>query len=350
MSGYFSELAHHTGLSLERGASKDANNFPAEPSAGVQLPDRAPTEPLHVEEISFTAAPAPDAAKDNSERLGTLSDRDGVGPSTREVHLPEQTKSKDLYQLHGTVLMSKGMTDSSPGIAWEESPVGFTGSAGASSNLREPSPVENFPASGPVVSRADEKSAERQSLPQESLSIPYDSIEIVESRSIIRDRQAQLHPAARQGANDAGEPEPTGNPERDAIHDEDVERTTTVHNYLKEVRAWVSAPPEPDRQELEWQRDAERLPAPHRAERPLASHNDAVDLEREIQPAHGRAARSETLEVQDLNLSIGTISIIIEEPKQIAPTAHQPSVRVDSSRERPASEPTRLSRYYLGRW
>jgi hypothetical protein len=123
-----------------------------------------------------------------------------------------------------------------------------------------------------------------------------------------------------------------------------------VHNYLKEVKAWVSAPPQLDQRQLEWQRDAEGLPAPHGAEQSLATQGDAFALERAVQPAALRPTRPETLEAQDLNLSIGTISIVVEAPKQIAPAVLQAPARVDGPRERAASEPTRLSRYYLGRW
>jgi hypothetical protein len=73
-------------------------------------------------------------------------------------------------------------------------------------------------------------------------------------------------------------------------------------------------------------------------------------LEPEVEPTPPRPGRPEALEVQDLNLSIGTISIVIEEPKQTASAALPAPPRVERSPERPASEPTRLSRYYLGRW
>jgi hypothetical protein len=129
-----------------------------------------------------------------------------------------------------------------------------------------------------------------------------------------------------------------------------VERETIVRNYLKEVRAWVSAPPDIDQRELDWQRDADRPPAPRATERSLVSHSDVFALESEIRPATPKPVRSESLEVQDLNLSIGTISIVIEEPKQIVPAAVPAPTSMDSSSGRVASEPTRLSRYYLGRW
>ena len=60
--------------------------------------------------------------------------------------------------------------------------------------------------------------------------------------------------------------------------------------------------------------------------------------------------RPEGLEVQDLSLSIGTISIVIEEPAQTVPAAIPAPPRADGLPEPPASQPTRLSRYYLRPW
>jgi len=126
----------------------------------------------------------------------------------------------------------------------------------------------------------------------------------------------------------------------DAVRDEHSEREITAHSYLEEVRAWVAAPPDLDHRELERQRDAQRLPA---------GHDDVFALEPEAESTSPRSGRPEALEVQDLNLSIGTISIVIEEPKQTAPAPLPVPPRADRSPERPASEPTRLSRYYLTR-
>ena len=352
MSGYFSQLAHHTGLSLERGANKSASSFAAEPTVAVQRPESGPLNPLHVEEIAFTSAPAPVTVESNSERRATLSERDRAAAGTTDVRSLKQTESKEYDHLQSAGATAKPSIDVSRDELWEESRIAFTDSASSTMNSPEHFAVENFPASKPPATRPDEaSSAERRALSQESIAIPYDSIEMAESRSAARDPEAQGRQAPRPEAKDAGQPKPTmDRGPADAVRDQQVERETIVHNYLKEVRAWVSAPPELDQRELEWQRDAERSPAPHDAEQSLATHSDVFALEREVQSAAPRPARSESLEVQDLNLSIGTISIVIEEPKQIAPAAVQAPARVDSPRERPASEPTRLSRYYLGRW
>jgi hypothetical protein len=347
MSGYFSQLAHHTGLD-----GKIGSGLAAEPSITVRGPESAAPQLMHVEEISFTAAPAPDAAQASNEGPTTFPVGDRVAAHTTDVRSREHEEPKDDAHFHGVEATERRASDPSQGAFREASTIAFTGSVPPTRTSRELSGVEYLPASNPVRAPHDEPSAaDRRSQPAESIAIPYDSIEIVESHSVARDLQARNREAPRPGAKDPGQADARGNREAGgASRDRQAERESIVGNYLKEVTAWVSAPPELDRQDLESQRDAQRLPAPHRAERPLASHDDVVDLGREIQPAGGRAGRSETLDVQELNLSIGTISIVIEEPKQVAPTPHQPPVRVDSSRERPMSEPTRLSRYYMGRW
>jgi len=101
------------------------------------------------------------------------------------------------------------------------------------------------------------------------------------------------------------------------------------------VRAWVSAPPEFDQVELERPREPARPSSGDDADRSIGVRNREFALE---------------AEVQDLSLSIGTISIVIEEPKQTAPAVQPAWPKVDSSAAPPASEPTRLSRYYLEPW
>jgi hypothetical protein len=217
--------------------------------------------------------------------------------------------------------------------------------------LGEDLAAEGFSVSEAPATRLDQSGVGRRVLTQESIGVPFDSIEIVESQF------AQPYPEARGPQAARGAPPRVdetaalapGAPS-DSVDDEPAQRETIVRNYLKEVRAWVSAPPELDQRQPEGRRDAERLPALAVAEQFLANRGDAFPLDREVRRPTHLPTVSETLDVQDLNLSIGTVSIVIEEPKQIAPAGLQPPPRVDGPRERPASEPTRLSRYYLGRW
>jgi hypothetical protein len=136
-----------------------------------------------------------------------------------------------------------------------------------------------------------------------------------------------------------------------------VEREEIVRRYLHEVTTWVAAPNELDSADRERSQGAPRPPSRdgearspgvrHRVAAigseiaPLGGEREVHELEREVQES-GR-------EVQELSLSIGTISIVIEEPEQIAP-AQPPSPRVDRAPAQPVSEPTRLSRYYLEPW
>lgn len=320
MSGYFSQLAHHTGLNIEPPVTRAAKGFETEPTIAIHGAEKVPPESMHVEEIAFTAAPAPRTVEGSSETHAAFPDRDRVAAST-----PRHTEPKDDDHLHSDAATAKRSIDVSSGPSWEGSGIAFTDAASAR-NSPERSSVEPFPTSKPPATRPDDPSAaEQRSLPQESVAIPYDSIEAVDSQSAARDAQTRSR-------------------------DEAVERETIVRNYLQEVRAWVSAPPEIDQRELDWQRDADRPAAARVAERSLVSRSDVFTLEHDVQPATPQPARSESLEVQDLNLSIGTISVVIEEPKQIAHAAVPTPRSMDSSSGSQASEPTRLSRYYLERW
>jgi hypothetical protein len=118
------------------------------------------------------------------------------------------------------------------------------------------------------------------------------------------------------------------------------DREVVVRDYLKEVRAWVAATPETDESEFDRQPQSE----------PQRSDDVVFALERETEaPPRTTPGELRAPEAQDLNLSIGTISIVIEEPQRSVvapvvvppPVAHAPETR---------SEPTRLSRYYLRSW
>lgn len=302
MTGYFSQLARHTGLGFEPGATMTAGSAAAELPVAVQPPQSAPPAPPHIEEIVFTA-PAPGAVEGSSEGLVSSVGADG----------DDHPRS--------AAATAKRWIDVSP------DPESGTG------NPRGRSAEEQSPAGEPRVVQLDEwATAERQPGPQEPIEITRESIEMVESRPEVKDPDPPQPTRVREPA--------------DAVRDEHLEREVIVHSYLEEVRAWVAAPPEPDQREL-GQRELEQRRV---AQRPPAGRSDVFALEPEAEATVPRSGRPEALEVQNLNLSIGTISIVIEEPKQTAPAALPAPPRADRPPERLASEPTRLSRYYLTRW
>jgi hypothetical protein len=127
---------------------------------------------------------------------------------------------------------------------------------------------------------------------------------------------------------------------RDEGRDIRIEREVIVHRYLKEVRDWVAASPALDDGTPGRQQDAGQP----------RDHGAVVGLEegrRTLSPA--RPTPSAPLNVEDVSLSIGTISVVIEEPPS-SPAVQRPPALAPPSPERAVSEPTRLSRYYLRRW
>jgi hypothetical protein len=111
----------------------------------------------------------------------------------------------------------------------------------------------------------------------------------------------------------------------------------TVHDYIREVSAWIAAQPETSdtetdtMYELETPRDVRTLIGSERQKNKTASSVPARDSEPEF---------------DDVSLSIGTISIVIEEPKPSVMTS-QPTAVAQPFAQEGGREPTSLSRYYL---
>lgn len=339
MTGYLSQLARQTGLVFEPVTGIAARSV-ATASPVVQRPDNGPP---HVEEISFTSAPTHDAPELRSDGLtstatvfaNSLMDRDDPAANTTDGWNREQMESRAADRSSS----AKRGRAVSPDVASEDTRIVFTESESGGRFAAE----QSF-AGVPRAVRPDDRSGtERQpGSPKPTEGIP-ESIELVESQfAALGPRAAGLR-ASQSEAKYSDQPQPTSVGEStDAARHEHGEREMIVRNYLKEVRAWVAAPTELDQSELE---------RPRARERRAAEHKEVFALASEVEPTVPRPGRPETSEVQDLNLSIGTISIVIEEPKQAAPAPFAAAPRVERAPERPAGpEPTRLSRYYLRRW
>lgn len=346
MSGYFSQLAHHTGLDAKIGSG-----LAGESAVAAQGPDSGP-DPMHVEEISFTGAPTSDTAQGRGVSPGTFKDRDRTAARTPDLPIPELEPTGHDAEVHGADAKVVRATDPSQDVPREASNTAFADVAAATSSSHEFSVLEHFRASQTVPAHAKTPSFEdRQSPPQESIAIPYDRIDIVERHSAAQDRETRTREGSHSEVKDARQSELTRDREpRDAGRDGHMEREVAVGNYLKEVVAWVSSPPELDQHEPESQSDLAQRSSPLRAEQDLASDGNAFAPQRKAPTAVRRSNGSETMDAQDLSLSIGTISIVVDAAKQIAPALPQAAARVDGPRERSTSEPTRLSRYYLERW
>jgi hypothetical protein len=345
VTGYFSQLAHHTGLSFAPpGATMTGNGIATQFPIAGQPAESAPPASPEIEEIVFAAAaaaPAPAPINGNSESLVGASSVGANSLPDRESAAAATTDGDDHPR---SVPEAKRLIDVSSDTSWEESRIAFTESQSATREPREHSAEEQAPeGERRMVSPGERSGVERRPHRRESTEITAESIEAAEIRFATQGERPRGRHAPRSEAKESDPPQPTSLGEAaNAVRDEPLVRKMIAHRYLNEVKAWVAAPQTFDHREAERQRDAQRPPAGHR---------EVFDLEPQLEPTTAlQSARPEALEVQDLNLSIGTISIVIEEPAQAAPAAPPVPPRSDRALERPASEPTRLSRYYLARW
>jgi hypothetical protein len=123
--------------------------------------------------------------------------------------------------------------------------------------------------------------------------------------------------------------------------EERIERQLLVRNYLKEISEWISTPASSPEEEPVSFISANRFEsAEDQAHRTPRSNVALLDQSRMDLP-----------EQQDLSLSIGTIKIVIEEPRKDVPAPPAPAAKPEPAFERTTTAaPTDLSRYYLNRW
>ena len=113
-----------------------------------------------------------------------------------------------------------------------------------------------------------------------------------------------------------------------------------VRNYMKEVRAWVAGAPTQDESAPEL---SDWLEAPQ-------ARRDVFAFEHERDATAFPHQQSAEPQVQDVSLSIGNISVVIEEPQSNAPAPIAAPPAAERSHGRTDREPTSLSRYYLSPW
>jgi hypothetical protein len=356
MKGYFSQLARHTGLTLESGKTSAASSALTASTVVARHERSTPMAPLHVEEVAFTGS-SPVAAADISERseqgltdLGPFGTTSPSAEASTSVELPgdaaeHSSEARDAGNPEGAPQTTPHAVIRQPShTSLEEVHVRYTASE---SKIRKPqahTAKKQISASrqGLAEFSAEDSQARQKPGPPELLEIA----ETAEGHLA-----GQEHLAGQRAWSAANQPrrplEANNLPGRvveqtDAPVDEQSERDATFQNYLKEVRAWVAAPPEVDGGGFERER-------PEDAQRERSRGIVALDLEMNT-ASSSLYARTQEPEVQDLNLSIGTISVVIEEPKQGVPSPPLAPPRAERTTERATSEPTSLSRYYLRSW
>lgn len=408
MKGYFSQLAHRTGLVAGPGRSSIVGNgnTPAFADSLAQ-PSDAPGGPLHVEEISLTASPQDAAAtaglpqtrtagpaqNEPAEAIGFEPSREitTVGPesSDSESRAVESSHAESLTlspvetparpPLHiETVEVTPLLSMKVSPVASEVLPPTSEVSAEAfrdvtpeSKTLERGGPSKAESSAGNELEGEDGRERHVLSVQEERhvLSVQeYETqavspelsemVEITEARfSTQEEEQQQRERGARFDPRQPAQPSRGNNQElsrpvvsfeeqTNAAPSEVASREESFQNYLREIVEWVSAPPV---MEAEVWEKGSRAQEAQQTENTFAVKHDGSKHDSDVPPASLQTPAEEGPEVQDLNLSIGTISVVIEEQKPqaaVLPPAPPPP-RAQSTAARADAERTSLGRYYL---
>ena len=337
MTNYFSRLARTTGLHFGAAPAPRAAPERETTPAHTPLDAAAGEQPPHVEELRFVEAePAPAPPSEPPPR-------DDPTP----LNAPAQALAREESHAGARVL-----PHAEPSDFVDER----LKSVERAADTRPPAFIEE----SRVELVSQEEHAPRPSVTRERASTQADAPPTHVETSLRQTRSVEesspparpVEPAAPEPAReDAGRErvealeisevvrlpdEPTAQAEPAASHAAQAEARRA---YLREVVEWITGPADPVREfdgssavELE-----SSGPAESKAGRPAT-----VVLQRE------RAEASRELEVQDFSLSIGSISIVVEDAPQPAPAA-APAQRPQSDERRdPAPvETSRLRRHYI---
>ncbi len=328
MKGYFSQLAHHTGLSFEIGrVSPDGSTARTVPALHGEV------RPLHLEEVTFTNASLPPVHGVSGKREDAAAARTRIEPisGNEDEKVAGPADDARIRQSEFTEINSEIDAKAAP-HASIEIPSGPVFEA----------PMTQLPGSGSIAAKSPERMPDKQSIEIEDQAILISDEPLTAGPSEQRlgtpvqlERQVEMPPTERGERRDS---ELQGQRREAELQ---IQQEVIVRDYLKEVRDWVSTPLEMGESEADF---AVRVET-RQENKGLSGPDYQTDV-----PQPSRHSRYEEPEAQELNLSIGTISVVIEEPERQAPVSQVVSPRTERSAERTTAESTDLSRYYLRSW
>jgi len=333
MKGYFGQLARHTGLSFSNQTGVPGR-VSTEPGVAAEAKTKAPVAPIHVEEVVFTASPpAVDtdvsarntsvtvaAPQGKNQAASVVTQTEAFTPPLETVSPvadPQQQVSWDQAETsrHIVELPNRSLSQET---APHESQIQFVD---PKPETAKPTTEQVFFDARPFDQSPLTVNAEPQSLTEETVTVESSAEELRQPEYETRDSSVRHHEV--QSVEIVNSVESEREPRR------------IFQDQLKEVIAWITSPPEAVEQTA-----LEVIEAQHETD-------TVVVREREQGRPAQRPTNNNEPHVNDLSLSIGTISIVVEEPKQDFPVPLTPVPTTHTSPQPVAPEPTRLSRYYL---
>ncbi|HJR08386.1 MAG TPA: hypothetical protein VJ842_14085 [Pyrinomonadaceae bacterium] len=314
MTGYFSRLAQRTGLGFATPNARKASGGLAPSQESLREPSHAPA-PLHTEEFTFISQPHTDAPASLTQSA-EKEFRDDMRERTGEhIHAPRaDARVGNSIPESPTLLASDENEPEMPRRQRTDSERHFQ-------SFTEETEI-HAATSGPQhrLARAQENYESVDDISESprrtnaAESLPF-------ATNQARRREPQHRVETREAPDDFDAPL-----EREAIGG--MSREEVYQNYLREVRKWVAE------------------------ETPAALDEDALQQPSLVAASAAAGAagalavgRERELDTQDFNLSIGTISIVVEEPA--AQTVMQTTPPARAERAQAPRAASSSSRNYL---
>ena len=290
MKGYFSQLLEQTGVTFGSSESiKQDDQFTGNPENPARL---------HFEETEVIE-----------------SRQDQVGDNTSE-NLPPDIKETEIIEQQ----QDQKREDPSENLVSYIEKYEITESR--QDQIRD---------SSPLIRKSEQEKTEQQKEPDGEI-IKFSHNHIKKPPDKVQDFQIESV-SSRENTMDAAVNEYNQKPIRHAQQpDDEINKIHIKNEYLKQVRKWVSGST-PDTEEIESQEGR--------------MIQGKKETESQFIHVISEPKQKEAPDIQDFNLSIGTISLTIEEPqKEIEKKEPQQPAKVETRPSRESSS-SRLSRHYI---
>ena len=290
MKGYFSQLLEQTGVTFGSSESiKQDDQFTGNPENPARL---------HFEETEVIE-----------------SRQDQVGDNTSE-NLPPDIKETEIIEQQ----QDQKREDPSENLVSYIEKYEITESR--QDQIRD---------SSPLIRKSEQEKTEQQKEPDGEI-IKFSHNHIKKPPDKVQDFQIESV-SSRENTMDAAVNEYNQKPIRHAQQpDDELNKILIKNEYLKQVRKWVSGST-PDTEEIESQEGG--------------VIQGKKETESQFIHVISESKQKEAPDIQDFNLSIGTISLTIEEPQKEIQKKEPPQPAKVETRSSSESSSSRLSRHYI---
>ncbi|HEY0545853.1 MAG TPA: hypothetical protein VGC91_10790 [Pyrinomonadaceae bacterium] len=341
MKGYFFRLAQQTKLRLkpQANSAQQQSGGRVEPRAASSTGPSHSQKPLHQEETVYVSGPHTASSSDASRQSDYINaplslKKQAVETSSREHNFSTETAKN--FSARDANRRGFEFQESATDDAGRKSQASFDAST---ADARLQAQDARVRIEQPATSQETFKHQEGAHTLQSSEADAQSAASSITSVS----REAFGEPAAVEARETLIKTEPEHFRETASLLESGVtDKELLQRVFFREIHEWIAAPVETVAETVS------REPPPAREENMQRISLIEPDESAATQLFRAQARERERLEQHDLSLSIGSISIVIEEPPQQAqPQPVQTQPRAETSSSQSSREFSRLSRHYI---